>query len=143
MVKLNKDVQERMNELRGDYGNHETFKKLESAVAHINASLREGTFSYDYYTDTVFGHFEIAVGLRENPDKVLPECMCCGEAIKEVSPDEELCLECYDDVVDLACDEEIEPDVCGCGNFKEPIDQYCPRCEKEQESFEPDEFIGF
>lgn len=27
------------------------------------------------------------------------ECMCCGQVIKEVSPEKELCLECYDDVV--------------------------------------------
>ena len=34
------------------------------------------------------------------------ECMCCGMEIVDVSPEVELCMECYEDVV--VTDEEIE-----------------------------------
>lgn len=83
----------RLEELRARYGSHPNFPKLEGAVAHIIDNLKEGTKTFGYYTETVFGHFEISVG------NTTPECMCCGEEIKLASPDEELCLDCYEDVV--------------------------------------------
>lgn len=79
-------------------------------------------------------------------------CMCCEEIIKEVAPEKELCMECYEEfaemdaeieAIELARMYEPESGVCGCGNFIEEAEEYCPRCAEEQANFVPDPFIGY